>query len=273
MAENARPGDLFLEFESLYRGVLFGAALAMISLSNGSCGSELLQVSWNKERRVTRTEAVILLGEDGQPCVETDGKPVFKQVKIHLQHLLPKGAKTEEERQLFPLSKECMRLLGEIKQLLEETHGSIPTVWPSRSSAKYEHLKPEQYLFQWAATPDGKHGIFGVADVQVLLRFIFHGLDLYTAQGEPIRVSAHLLRHLMATHARQYRHVPPEAIAHFFLHHRVKELTGRAPSPTEISHSYFQMTEEQRFALIRTDLDEQEEMDRALLQAMPAVRD
>ncbi len=272
-AESARRGDMLFEPESLYRGILFGATLAMIALSNGSRVSELLQVSWNKERRVTRTETVLLLGEDGQPLMGMDGKPLRRQVKMHLQHLLPKGAKTAEERQLFPLSKECMRLIGEIKQILEERHGSIPTVSPPRSSTKYEHLQPEQYLFQWAATPDGKHGVISITDVQMLLRFIFHGLDLSTAQGEPIRVSAHLLRHVMATHARHYRHVPPEAIAHFFLHHRLKELVSREPAPAEISTYYFHMTEEQRFAVIRADLEEQEEMDRALLQAIPAPRD
>jgi hypothetical protein len=109
---------------------------------------------------------------------------------------------------------------------------------------------PEQYLFQWAATPDGRQGIFSTEDVQTLLRFILHGLDLYTAQGVPIRVSVH---------------VPPEAIAHFFLHHRLKDLTGREPSSSDISDYYFQMTEQQRFAVVRADLDEQEEMDRTLM--------
>ena len=266
-------GDFLFEPESLYRGVLFGATLAMIALSNGSRVSELLQVSWNKQRRITRTETVMMIGEDGQQLAGADGKPMMRQVKIHLQHLLPKGAKTEEERQLFPLSKESMRLIGEIRHLLEEAHGSIPTVHPSRSSTKYEHLKPEQYLFQWAATADGTHGILSITDVQTLLRFIFHGLDLYTTQGEPIRVSVHVLRHVMATHARHYRHVPPEAIAHFFLHHRILALTGRDPSPSEISSYYFQMTEQQRFAILRTELDEQEELDRALLQTAPSLRD
>lgn len=32
------------------RGILFGTALALLALSNGSRVSELLQVSWNKER-------------------------------------------------------------------------------------------------------------------------------------------------------------------------------------------------------------------------------
>ncbi len=244
-----------------------GAALGMIALSNGSRASELLQVSWNKERRIVRTETIMLLNEDGQPLLGEDQTPLTKQVKLHFQHLLPKGAKTKEERQLFPLSKEALRLVDEIKTLLEETHGEIPVVHPSRTSAKYEHLKPERYIFQWAAFPGDTLGILTIADIQVLLRFLFHGLDLYTTQGEPIRVSVHVLRHVMATHARQYRKVPPEAIAYFFLHHRLKELTGRVPSLTEISEYYTFMTEEQRFAVIRADLDEQEELDHALLQS------
>jgi integrase len=268
-----RAGDYLFEPECLYRGVVFAAALAMIALSNGSRVSELLQVSWNKERRVTRTEAVVVLGENGLPLLGEGGRPMTKQVKIHLQHLLPKGAKTDEERQLFPLSKECMRLLGEIKHLLEEAHGEIPVVHPSRTSAKYEHLKPERYLFQWGASADGRHGAMGPEAVQVLLRFILHGLDLYTAQGKPIRVSVHVLRHVMASHARLYRQVPAEAIAQFFLHHRLKTLTGRDPSPSEVSEYYFQMTEPQRFAVIRADLEEQEELDRALLRMAPLPRD
>jgi hypothetical protein len=166
-----------------------------------------------------------------------------------------------------------MRLIGEIKTLLEETYGEVPIVEPCRSSAKYEHLKPERYLFQWGATPDGKHGIMNLQDVQTLLRFILYGLDLYTAQGTPIRVSTHLLRHVMSTHARQYRHVSPEAIASFFLHHRLKELNGRPSSPSSLSEYYTVMTEEQRFAMISADLDEQEELDHALLQTAPTPRD
>ena len=134
-------------------------------------------------------------------------------------------------------------------------------------------LKPERYRFQWAASPDGRVGILSVNEAQLLLRFILHGLELYTIQGEPIRVSVHLLRHVMATHARHYRHVPPEVIAHFFLHHRLKALTGRDPSPSELYEYYTKMTEKQRFAIISADLDEQEEMDRTLLQRLLSLRD
>src|SRR5258708_6256043 len=150
----------------------------MLALANGSRVNELLQVSWRRERRVTRVETVVLLGEDGRPQIGADAQPLTKQVKLHFQHLLPKGAKTDEERQLFPLSREAMRLLGEIKTLLEETHGAIPTVAPSRTNTKREHLKPEQYLFQWHASPDGQVGALSAGDVGILVRFLLHGVDL-----------------------------------------------------------------------------------------------
>jgi acyl carrier protein phosphodiesterase len=268
-----RSNELLIEFESLYRGVLFGSALAMLALSNGSRMAELLQVSMDKERRITRTETVLLLGDDGLPQMGENGQPLTKQVKLHFQHLLPKGAKTDEERQLFPLSKEALRLLEEIKHELTAKHGEIPVVAPARSNTKREHLKPERYLFQWDALPDEGTQSIGYQDAQTLLRFMLHGLDLYTAQGQPIRVAVHVLRHVMSTHARHYRHVPPEVIAHFFLHHRLRELTGRAPSLPEISEYYTLMTEEQRFAVIRADLDEQEEMDHMLLAMIPKVVD
>ncbi len=84
-AQEERGKELLLDFESLYRGVLFGSALAMLALSNGSRMSELLQVSMNKERRMTRTETVLLLGEDGQPQIGENGQPLTKQVKLHFQ--------------------------------------------------------------------------------------------------------------------------------------------------------------------------------------------
>jgi hypothetical protein len=81
-----------------------------------------------------------------------------------------------------------------------------------------------------------------------------------------------VLRHVMATHARRHRNVPPEVIAHFFLHHRLRELTGGIPSLAEVSEYYTQMTVGQRSAIIQPDLDEQEEQDHALLQIAPTMR-
>src|SRR5258708_40367961 len=114
----------------------------MLALSNGSRVNELLQVSWSRERRVTRVETVGLLGEDGRPQIGADAQPLTKQAKLHFQHLLPKGAKTDEEPHLFPLSREAMRLLAQINSLLNESHGAIPTVAASRTNTTRAHLKP-----------------------------------------------------------------------------------------------------------------------------------
>jgi len=51
---------------------------------------------------------------------------------------------------------------------------------------------------------------------------------------------------------------------------RLRELTGRTPQLAEISEYYTLMTEEQRFAVIRANLDEQEEIDHMLLAMVPS---
>jgi hypothetical protein len=68
-----------------------GAVLTTIALSNGSRVNELLQISFNKERRIVRTEEVPVLGNDGRPQFAEDGKSLLRQVKLHFQLLLPKG--------------------------------------------------------------------------------------------------------------------------------------------------------------------------------------
>ncbi len=57
-------------------------------------------------------------------------------------------------------------------------------------------------------------------NVTHMLRFLFDGLTLTTRTGKPIQVVPHLLRHVPATHARQVKHVPAEAVA-YLLHHRM----------------------------------------------------
>lgn len=116
--------------------------------------------------------------------------------------------KTEAERQLFPLSPQAYELLREIGTLLKETHGSIPTIYPHPDNTKVEDLLSERYLFQWAATPDGREGALSPHDVRILLRFILHGLTFRTRQGESFVVSTHLLRHVMAF--RGVENIPPK---------------------------------------------------------------
>ena len=75
-------GELYFDPEPLYLGCLYGVALATIALTNGSRVNELLQVSL--DRRKTRTEIV---------TVTKEGKTEQRKTTLHLQHLLPKGAR------------------------------------------------------------------------------------------------------------------------------------------------------------------------------------
>lgn len=218
-----RSGALLFEPESIYRAVLYGTALATIALTNGSRMAELLQVSADRFKMHTYEE-------------QKGGQSTGEQRLIRLQLLLPKGKRTEEERKLFLISDGAYALLREIAQLLREAHhGHIPLVSPHAHNTKAEDLKPERYLFQWAATADGKLGALGALDVATLLRFLLFGLEFRTKQGEPFAVSVHLLRHVMATVARHEHEVPVEAVA-YALHHtprRTRDGSLTVPSATE----------------------------------------
>jgi len=234
-----REGEMLFEPESLYRGALYACALAALALTNGSRVSELLQVS------ASRFEVLVVDELKNQ-------QPTGRKLGILVQNLLPKGSRHESERQFFLIGEMAGRLLREIGQLLEVTHhGVIPTVYPYRNN-KAEDLLAESYLFQWAATDDGLYGTLSPDDVGRLLRFLFYGLTLTTRTGKPIRVAPHLLRHVMATHARTIQNVPAEAVA-YLLHHRVlvPEGTGtRAVSISEATSYYSGMTTEQLLATL-----------------------
>jgi hypothetical protein len=234
-----REGEMLFEPESLYRGVLYACALASLALTNGSRVSELLQVS------ASRFETLVVDELKNQ-------QPTGRKMGILVQNLLPKGSRHESERQFFLIGEMAGRLLREIGQLLETTHhGVIPTVFPHGNN-KAEDLSAEPYLFQWAASDDGIYGTLSPDDVGRLLRFLFYGLTLTTRTGKPIRVATHLLRHVMATHARTIQNVPAEAVA-YLLHHRVLLPDGtrtRALSISEATSYYSGMTTEQLLAML-----------------------
>jgi hypothetical protein len=232
-----RPGEVLFEPESLYRGALYACALATLALTNGSRVNELLQVS------ATRFETIVVDELKNQ-------QPTGRKIGLLVQHLLPKGSTQENERQFFLISDMAGRLLMEIGQLLEASHGgSIPIVEPSQSSKK-EDLYPEPYLFQWESSDEGRLDGLRAADVGVLLRFLFHGLTLTTRTGKPIRVAPHLLRHVLATHLRHTQNVPAEAVA-YLLHHRVIfPHSTQAISISEATAYYSRMPLEKLLALL-----------------------
>jgi hypothetical protein len=231
-------GAVLFDPEPLYRGALFAAALATLALTNGSRVSELLQVS------SSRFETIVVDEMKNQ-------QPTGRKMGILVQKLLPKGYQHESERQFFLISDMAVRHLKEIAEMLQAAHGGrIPIVYPEAFGNKADDLVAEPYFFQWAASPDGRLGHFNAQDVASLLRFLFHGLTLTTRAGEPIRIAPHLLRHVLATHARTALNIPAEAIA-YLLHHRVKlEGTSRALTIPEATAYYSRLPVAQLLALL-----------------------
>jgi hypothetical protein len=207
-------GHLVLEPEASYRGILYGASLAIIALTNGSRNCELVQVSL--DRAIMRTV----------PEKNPDEQPTGKEQTIHLQTLLPKGCHTDRERQCFLLPNQVRPLLEEIRQGLTHAHGKIPKVQPNPRNHKAATLQPEHYVFQWSASDDGRYGHISEDDVTLLIRLVLHGLEFRTHDGEVVRITPHLLRHVAATATRHDYSLTPEATA-FLLHHR----QGRSLAP------------------------------------------
>lgn len=161
-AENTREGDLLFEPEAVYRGIVYGAALATLAMTNGGSVSELLQVSADRWQ---------------------------SSLERRKQLLLPDGAKSNNERRLFPIRPEVEQLLEEIEQGLVEVYCEVPVIAPAQQNSKSDRLEAERYLFQWHKRAVDRH------DAQVLVRFLFHGVHLVTASGTPIHLSTELLRY------------------------------------------------------------------------------
>jgi hypothetical protein len=220
---NTERGDLLVHWESLYRGILYATALAVVSLSSAARTCEIQQISMDRWIRRTIDEIV-------------DGRKTGRRIPVYLQYLLPKGASHEEERQLFLISPQAASLLMEIGRGLASDPKLIP-VRKISDSSKAEQLKPERYLFQWTdrlrtqsvALLD-RASVLGNADINMLLRFMFHGLELWAPNNKRIRITVHLLRHVLATYARHRASVPPEVIA-FLLHHRLRASQGSDDAP------------------------------------------
>jgi hypothetical protein len=161
-ARHTRVGDLLFEPEALYRGVLYGAALATLALTSRGSVSELLQIS---------AERWVMTAEGRQ------------------QWLLPDRARNDDERRLFTIGPLAAQLLTEIEQALTSAYGEIPQVAATRQNSKFDRMQTERYFFQW------RHGMLQPRDTEVLLRFLLHDVNLATAKGTPVRISMEQLRH------------------------------------------------------------------------------
>jgi len=240
-----------VEPEALYRGVLYGATLAILALTSDARNGELVQVSAD---RFEPPRPYVIKDEAGEPVLNpATGRPQYSV--ILLQRLLPKGRRHDSERNLFNVSA-VGPLLQEIGDGLRARHGGhIPRVPPRRSHNKVEDLKTERYLLQWNRL------MVHPLTVNGLIRFVVHGLELRDINGKPFRVHSHLLRHVGATAARHEFGLPLDIMVDILSHTR--DRNGDAPEATSY---YTRLPLEQRL------IEQQRALDRMLDKANAATR-
>jgi hypothetical protein len=240
-----------VEPEALYRGVLYGATLAILALTSEARSGELLQLSAD---RFESPRPYLVKDEAGEPVLDsTSGRPRYSV--IVLQRLLPKGRRHDSERNLFNVSA-AAGLLQEISEGLQARHaGTIPRIAPRRSHTKVDDLYTERYLLQWNQL------MLHPLTVNGLIRFVVHGLELRDINGKPFRVHSHLLRHVGATTARHEFGLPLDIMADILSHTRDRD--GHAPEATRY---YTRLPLEQRL------IEQQRALDRMLDKAGAAIR-
>jgi hypothetical protein len=147
--EHARRGDLLLEPEALYRGVLYGAALTLLALTKKRSAGELLQLSVDRAEEEER-----------------------------YQFLLPDGKKGGWRP--LQCAEESEQMLQEIALGLVRVHGEVPIVSLPFQVSRFQLPQAGRYLFQWNGH------LLKRSDVQTLVRFLLHGLALPGTQEAPV---------------------------------------------------------------------------------------
>ncbi len=192
-------GLLFLPVDTLLATGLIGQAALQVMTKTGARIGEVLQIRLTPEH-LTRAEL-----PGGKEVIAFRAKP--------------KGRTAEEP---FYIDGRCLKALHAWFTFLRERGGGAVVVPPSFQLR--EKCGPAPYLFQFR----GRH--FESNDLNACLRILLHGIEASTAQGETVRLSAHLLRHGFANEMRQLE-VPLDVIA-LLLKQRDVEVTRYYAQPT-----------------------------------------
>lgn len=161
-------GLVFLPVDTLLATGLIGNAALQIMTKTGARVGEVLQI------RLAR-EHLIRVGLQG-------GKEVIAF------RARPKGRGAEVP---FYIDGRCLKALHAWFAFLREHEGGAAPVPPCHPLQP--KCEPAPYLFQFG----GRH--FDPQNINACLRVLLHGVDVSTAGGKTVQLSAHLFRHGFAT--------------------------------------------------------------------------
>ncbi len=198
-------GIIFL-IEPLYAAATFGLAALDFFTTTGARNGELLQFS---------------LDADCLYTIEVEG------VQRFLVRLIPKGSDVVAD---YIVSTETRRNLERVGDFLAEHYNLLPgeciprVSFNTQNGRSHSFPMPRSYLFQH------NHRHFSEHAINACLRFMCHGLVIQTTEGRQIKISAHLFRHLFATHLHHVEAVPLDVIA-VMLHQKNVQVTAYYAAP------------------------------------------
>lgn len=187
---------------------------------------------------------------------------VLKKVKIpkinnpseyierYVALLIPKG---QDEATPFFLTDSTFSALNALSKVVAhnntifDKNETIYTVVPDKQNAKYHLLAKRPFIFQ----VDGKH--LSASSLTTMVRFLLHDIVTYIADDgtfRPIKLKAHLLRHIFATNAVQVEKTPLDILAKIL---NQKHLATTAyysePTMSVIAHHHTNIAENMLFHL------------------------
>jgi hypothetical protein len=186
-------GLLFLPVDTLLATGLIGHAALQIITKTGARVGEVLQLRLTREH-LTRAEL-----PDGNEVIAFRAKPKGREI-----------------------DSRCLKALHAWFGFLREHEGGAALREPAYQLRT--KCGPAPYLFQFG----GRH--FDQNNINACLRILLHGVEVSTAQGEAVRLSAHLFWHGFATEMRDLE-VPLDVIA-LLLKQRDVEVTRYYAQPT-----------------------------------------
>jgi integrase len=194
-------GREFIPCAGLYGGVLMAGLVIRMATITGARVGETQQIAQNPD------------------CVKKLENVGPKMATRWVLRLFPKGTRTK--RADYYIDDETKDLLLLLLRFQTEQSGDhrIPVVSMDRCK-----IPPDRFVLQWRSR--------GVTQTSLnsMVRLLLHGVSFRAADGEPVQISSHVLRHAYATELANQR-VPIEVIARI-LHQRDTSVTKYYSQPT-----------------------------------------
>jgi integrase len=200
-------GRQFIPVEEIYIAALFAHLIVRIQTVTGARIGEVQQIAQNPE------------------CIKQLVNVGPRSATRWVLRLRPKGHK---ERANFYIDEETKDHLLEVVGYLREVHltKKIPII-----ETQYRRTPPDRYIFQW------QNKMLQQDTLNVLIRFLLHGIVLKGTTGEAVHITSHILRHAFATELADLG-VAHDVIAEI-IHQRDLKVTKyySKPTPTQVMNA------------------------------------